>query len=39
MLERENYLAGRADPSEFAALLAERWGDLSQIHPFRDGLD
>jgi cell filamentation protein len=36
-LAAEDYLAGVGDPAEFAARLAERWGYLSQLHPFRDG--
>lgn len=35
-LGRENYLAGLGR-REFADKLAERWGELSAIHPFRDG--
>lgn len=37
ILSRENYLADIDDPRRFADLLAERWGYLTQIHPFRDG--
>src|SRR5262249_29715253 len=36
-LARENYLADIDDPRQFATALAERWGYLTQIHPFRDG--
>lgn len=35
-LEREDYLTG-LEPRVFADRLAERWGDLSAIHPYRDG--
>ncbi|WP_245741693.1 Fic/DOC family protein [Herbiconiux ginsengi] len=35
-LDRENYLAGLSG-REFADRLADRWGELSAIHPFRDG--
>lgn len=35
-LEGENFLAG-LDASTFADRLADRWGELSAIHPFRDG--
>lgn len=35
-LERENYLAG-LDANTFADRLADRWGELSAIHPYRDG--
>lgn len=35
-LEGEDYLRG-LDPDDFAHRLGERWGDLSAIHPFRDG--
>lgn len=35
-LGREDYLRGLGT-SMFAARLAERWGDLTAIHPFRDG--
>lgn len=35
-LEREDFLSG-LDPSTFTDRLADRWGDLSAIHPFRDG--
>lgn len=35
-LEREDFLTG-LDASTFADRLAERWGELSAIHPFRDG--
>lgn len=36
-LESENYLANLSDRDDFAAALADRWGHLTQIHPFRDG--
>ena len=35
-LEGEDYLRG-GDPADFASRLAERWADLTAIHPFRDG--
>lgn len=35
-LEREDYLAG-LDVDTFAVRLADRWGELSAIHPYRDG--
>lgn len=35
-LESTDYLRGMDKP-EFSAELAERWGDLTMIHPFRDG--
>ncbi len=35
-LQREDFLTG-LDPATFADRLADRWGDLSAIHPFRDG--
>ncbi len=35
-LQREDFLTG-LDPAAFADRLADRWGDLSAIHPFRDG--
>lgn len=35
-LEREHFLAG-LDVTTFADRLADRWGELSAIHPFRDG--
>lgn len=35
-LGREDYLRG-LDRDTFAQRLAERWGELSAIHPFRDG--
>lgn len=35
-LEREDYLTG-LDANTFADRLAERWGELSAIHPYRDG--
>jgi len=35
-LEREDYLAG-LDADTFAVRLADRWGELSAIHPYRDG--
>ncbi|MCC6856345.1 MAG: Fic family protein [Microbacteriaceae bacterium] len=35
-LERENFLSG-LDSSAFTDRLADRWGELSAIHPFRDG--
>lgn len=35
-LEREDYLAG-LDADTFASRLADRWGELSAIHPYRDG--
>lgn len=35
-LEREDFLTG-LDSDTFAVQLADRWGDLSAIHPFRDG--
>lgn len=35
-LEREDYLAG-LDAETFAVRLADRWGELSAIHPYRDG--
>ncbi|MBT1633259.1 Fic/DOC family protein [Curtobacterium flaccumfaciens] len=35
-LEREDYLAG-LDADTFADRLADRWGELSAIHPYRDG--
>lgn len=35
-LHGEDYLAG-LDSATFADRLADRWGELSAIHPFRDG--
>lgn len=35
-LAREDYLKG-LDAAEFAAKLADRWGYLTTVHPFRDG--
>ncbi|WP_218973401.1 Fic/DOC family protein [Actinomyces wuliandei] len=35
-LGREDYLTG-LDAATFATRLAERWGDLTAIHPYRDG--
>lgn len=35
-LEREDYLTG-LDADTFAERLADRWGELSAIHPYRDG--
>ncbi|WP_254789363.1 Fic/DOC family protein [Curtobacterium sp. YR515] len=35
-LDREDYLTG-LDPRAFADRLADRWGELSAIHPYRDG--
>lgn len=35
-LEREDFLSG-LDPAQFTDRLADRWGELSAIHPFRDG--
>jgi cell filamentation protein len=35
-LDRENYLTG-LDANTFADRLADRWGELSAIHPYRDG--
>lgn len=35
-LEREDFLRG-LDLRTFADRLADRWGELSAIHPFRDG--
>jgi len=35
-LEREDFLSG-LDAESFADRLADRWGELSAIHPFRDG--
>lgn len=35
-LEREDYLTG-LDADTFADRLADRWGELSAIHPYRDG--
>ncbi|UDM20532.1 Fic/DOC family protein [Clavibacter michiganensis] len=35
-LEREDYLTG-LDPDTFTERLAARWGELSAIHPWRDG--
>lgn len=35
-LEREDYLTG-LDANTFADRLADRWGELSAIHPYRDG--
>lgn len=35
-LRRRDYLAG-LEADAFAAGLADRWGELSAIHPFRDG--
>lgn len=35
-LDREDYLSGLGE-REFAERLANRWGELSAIHPFRDG--
>lgn len=36
-LSREDYLAGIDDHRVFARRLAEKWGYLTHIHPFRDG--
>lgn len=36
-LSRDDYLRGVDDRSDFSEALAERWGDLTVIHPFRDG--
>lgn len=36
-LRSEDYLAGVPESTEFAGLLADRWGYLTLIHPFRDG--
>lgn len=35
-LEREDYLTG-LDADTFTERLADRWGELSAIHPYRDG--
>ncbi|WP_434168919.1 Fic/DOC family protein [Clavibacter michiganensis] len=35
-LEREDYLTG-LDADTFTKRLADRWGELSAIHPWRDG--
>ncbi|MEJ1816069.1 Fic family protein [Clavibacter michiganensis] len=35
-LEREDYLTG-LDVATFTERLADRWGELSAIHPWRDG--
>ena len=35
-LDREDYLTGLTG-REFADRLADRWGELSAIHPYRDG--
>ncbi|WP_126464125.1 Fic family protein [Propionibacterium australiense] len=35
-LDREDYLAG-LDAETFATRFADRWGDLTAIHPYRDG--
>jgi len=35
-LEREDYLNG-LDADTFTERLADRWGELSAIHPYRDG--
>ncbi|RFA13091.1 hypothetical protein B7R22_14345 [Subtercola boreus] len=35
-LDREDYLTGLSG-REFADKLANRWGELSAVHPFRDG--
>ncbi|MCA0180413.1 MAG: Fic family protein [Actinobacteria bacterium] len=35
-LQREDFLTG-LDSATFADRLADRWGELSAIHPFRDG--
>ncbi|UDM10733.1 Fic/DOC family protein [Clavibacter michiganensis] len=35
-LEREDYLTG-LDADTFTERLADRWGELSAIHPWRDG--
>jgi cell filamentation protein len=35
-LDREDYLVG-LDETTFANRLADRWGELSAIHPYRDG--
>lgn len=35
-LDQENYLSGLVR-REFAEKLADRWGELTAIHPFRDG--
>jgi len=35
-LDREDYLTG-LDARTFADRLADRWGELSAIHPYRDG--
>lgn len=35
-LGREDYLTG-LDAGAFATRLADRWGDLTAIHPYRDG--
>lgn len=35
-LEREDFLTG-LDADTFADRLADRWGELSAIHPYRDG--
>ena len=35
-LEREDYLTG-LDANTFAERLADRWGELSALHPYRDG--
>lgn len=36
-LSEDLVLFSTRDPEEFAARLANHWGYLSQIHPFRDG--
>lgn len=36
MLAKEDYLKG-LDTGEFVAKLADRWGYLTTVHPFRDG--
>lgn len=35
-LDREDYLTG-LDANTFADRLADRWGELSAMHPYRDG--
>ena len=35
-LDQEDYLTGLDAPT-FVSRLADRWGDLTAIHPFRDG--
>jgi cell filamentation protein len=37
VLADEDYLAGIPERVRFAELLSERWGDLTALHPFRDG--